>query len=656
MKAKRVASVNLISAALAGILFACSAVAFTPSDDKNKKEKTATPPPARTAPAPSQPAATPPPHRSAPPPQQAPQQQAPQHPMRTAPTQPAPQPTRTAPQVNNAPRTQPPVQNNTPQGYNNPRVNTRQPVNQPTQPNGNQPNVIQPGGRRPQPNISGQPSTPYAPSNPNRPGPMNAPNNPNAPRGYPPGGSAPAARNNFRDNAPSRSYVSPSGQRADFRGPTVRTLTTPSGMRINHVGPTREVVARRGDRVFVTNARGNGYVQRNVIVRNQRFVQRTYYSNGIRYAHVYRPYSYRGTVVNVYTPVRYYRPGFYAYAYSPWRTPVYYQWGWVNDPWYGAYGGAYFSPYPVYPRPSLWLTDYLIATSFREAYQVNQDAGVVAGNNFAAGAPMGDDVKQLVSLEVQRQLTYERSQAQQPQMSQNAPSPDAEPPVVADHASHTLLAYSSLNADAGGQECAITEGDVLQFDASQALSGPSGSAQVLWSKPDDCRSGSVITVPVEQLQEMQNHMAENLNQGLQEMQNQQGQNGMPKLAPSLVGSTQASFAAELPPPEPNVADELKAQAQEADSAVNQVTEEANRAWAPPPAPVEQPVQAQPQPQVQTQVRPPVTIVKGMALESVTSQLGNPAQSLDLGKKKMMYIYANPNLKITFKNGRVDKVE
>jgi hypothetical protein len=644
MKAKfgRVVCVNLISAVLAGMLFACSAVAFSPSDDeKDRKErKNASPPPARTAPAQSQPAAVAP-HRNA--------ERAPQQPTRTAPPNNAPR--NTPPVQNNTP----PAQNNTPQGYNNPRVNRPQ-VNTPPQPRENQPNGNQPFGRRPQTNTPGQSSPTYAPSNPNRSPAVNVPNNPNQQRGYQRDGSTPATREPFRSNAGPRSYESPRGSKAEFRGGTVHTLTTNSGMRINHVGPTREVIVRRGDRVFVTNARGNGYVQRDVIVRNQRFVQRTYSYQGVRYAHVYRPYSYRGAVVNVYVPVRYYQPGFYEYAYSPWRAPVYYRWGWASDPWYGGYGAAYFSPYPFYPRPSWWLTDYLIAMSFREAYQANLDAGVAnatAQNNFAAGAPMGDDIKQLVSEEVQRQLAWERSQAQQQQLSQNDPPPSADPPVLADRASHTLLAYTSLNADAGGQECAITEGDVLRFDASQPLSGTAGSVQVLWSKPEDCRSGSVITLPIDQLQEMQNHMAENLNQGLQEMQRQQGQNGMPALAPNLVGSSQAPFAAELPPPEANVADELKRQAQEADSAVNQVTEEANRAWAPP---VAQPQPQQPQQIVQRPAtRQTITIVKNMPMQDVINLLGNPGNSFDMGKQKI-FIYTNPNMKITFKNGKVDKVE
>ena len=81
---------------------------------------------------------------------------------------------------------------------------------------------------------------------------------------------------------------------------------------------------------------------------------------------VYRPYSYRGLTLAVYTPVRYYNAPFYSWAYSPWRSPIRYSWGWYGDPWYGYYRG-YFTPYPVYSSPGLWLTDYFIASTLADA-------------------------------------------------------------------------------------------------------------------------------------------------------------------------------------------------------------------------------------------------------------------------------------------------
>jgi hypothetical protein len=619
-KSGRAAHASLRLAALAGMLLASSSVAFDAHDDTKDKKDT---PPARPV-RPPQPAAAP----------------------QARPAQPARQPERPARPMNNEGRrnTAPPAQNNPQQIQNNRRpAYNGQPAVSPRPAPPVQNNYPQ-GQGNPRPMQNRQPQTSVPPVRDRE----------NIQQGRPQGYRQPSGVNP-RPYAESRTFTSPRGHSAEFRGGTVRTLTTNSGMRINHVGPAREVVVRRNDRVIVTNARGHGYVQRDVMVRDQRFIQRTYYSRGVRYAHVYRPYFYRGAVVNVYTPVRYYRPDFYIYAGSPWRAPVYYRWGWANDPWYGNYGGAYFTPYPVYARPSLWLTDFLIAASFQEAYQARMDAGMAPPpNNMMGAAPMGDDVKQMVAQEVERQLAWERAQAQQ-QSFQNAPPPSSDPPVVADRAAHTLLAYSSLNADAGGHDCAVTEGDVLQFDAAQPLSGPSASVQVLWSKPEDCRTGSVVTVPIEQLQEMQNHMMENLSQGLQDMQAQQGTNGIPQLAPNLVGSSQAAFAAQLPPPDANVAEELRQQAQEADSAVTQVSDEANRAWTQAPEPRAPAMAPQSQAVVQAPPTRTVHIVKNMTMDDVISALGNPASSINDGKKTI-FLYNNPSLKITFDKGKVRKVE
>src|SRR5437763_1832738 len=87
---------------------------------------------------------------------------------------------------------------------------------------------------------------------------------------------------------------------------------------------------RPGGRVVVAGAPGHGYVQRPVIVNNTTIIKRTYIYNGVPHARLYRPAVYGGVTFAVYTPVHYYRPGFYVYAYNPWAWPVYYSWGWAG--------------------------------------------------------------------------------------------------------------------------------------------------------------------------------------------------------------------------------------------------------------------------------------------------------------------------------------
>ncbi|HXA49200.1 MAG TPA: hypothetical protein VNV86_02785, partial [Candidatus Acidoferrum sp.] len=144
-------------------------------------------------------------------------------------------------------------------------------------------------------------------------------------------------------------------------------------------GPRRVEVVRPDGRVVVAGGTGHGYVQRQVVVQNTTIIKRTYIYNGVPQARIYRPRIYGGITLAVYTPVRYYRPAFYMYAYNPWAVPVVYSWGWAGRPRYGYYGG-YFTPYPTYASPSLWLTDYLIAATLQSAYEERMAARAAAAN------------------------------------------------------------------------------------------------------------------------------------------------------------------------------------------------------------------------------------------------------------------------------------
>lgn len=102
------------------------------------------------------------------------------------------------------------------------------------------------------------------------------------------------------------------------------------------------------------------------------------------------------TVVNNRTVVREYRPCRYGYIYHPvyfappiftwWYDPFWYpppfggptvvvashhgfrfSWGWYSDPWY-VYHRTYWEPYPVYVRPSYWVTDWMVAGYLADRY------------------------------------------------------------------------------------------------------------------------------------------------------------------------------------------------------------------------------------------------------------------------------------------------
>ena len=383
----------------------------------------------------------------------------------------------------------------------------------------------------------------------------------------------------------------PNGRVATFRGANgnqarfaadghVRSVTT-NGMTIVHPpNGGRQVVVERADHTrIVTNGAGHGYVQKPFTYRGHEYASRTYYYNGRPYVRYYRSYTYRGVYLVGYTPARYYPPVFYGWAYHSWGRPVYFTWGWVGSPWYGFYGG-YFAPYPYYPSASFWLTDYLIATNLQLAYQQRLDAQAAQAGYPGGQVALTPEVKQAIADEVQRQLALENSEGQQ--AAQNVePDPQSSglPRMLADGASHVFVVSNALDVtDAQGQSCVVTEGDVLQLQTPPPQDASAGFLNVLASKGQDCQRGDVVTIAFSDLQEMQNNMRAGIDGGLQQLQQQAGQQGLPPAPPGAnAAPVQSAFAPIAPPPDPNVSGELGQQAQASNQAEQQVISEAGAA-------------------------------------------------------------------------------
>src|ERR1035438_3510815 len=135
----------------------------------------------------------------------------------------------------------------------------------------------------------------------------------------------------------------------------------------------RDIRVERADHSRVFAGRGrDGYVQGRYNYGGHEYGHRTYYEHGRAYDRYYRRYDYHGVVLEGYAPVSYFAPAYYGYAYAPWGAPVPYAWGWAGNPWAVYYGG-YFTPYPVYPSPAFWLTDYMISATLQADYQARMD-------------------------------------------------------------------------------------------------------------------------------------------------------------------------------------------------------------------------------------------------------------------------------------------
>ena len=349
----------------------------------------------------------------------------------------------------------------------------------------------------------------------------------------------------------------------------------------------------------MNTGRNSGYVQRSYMNRGgHSYYSRTYYDHGHYYSAVYRGYYWGGHAYYGWHPGFWFHPGFYAWGYRPWGAPVYWGvglWGWGGAPWYGFYGG-WFAPYPYYAGPAFWLTDYLIAAELQSAYaaraeaNAEADADAMASSNYgsdsgsapaSAGVTLTPEVKQAIADEVKAELAAQQAQAAQDSGSsaQAAPAPSNNPapandsdqlPPALDPARRTFVVDNNLTLVANGQECELTGGDVL----TRLTDTPDGdnmvNASVSASKKSECAAGATVAVKVDDLQEMQNHFAQQLNNGLSELAKKQGTGDMPK-APDT-----STVASDIPAPQPDTTAEKTLQDQQAaaDQAEAQVKQEA----------------------------------------------------------------------------------
>jgi hypothetical protein len=366
------------------------------------------------------------------------------------------------------------------------------------------------------------------------------------------------------------------------------------------------------------------------------FVHRTYYVGGVAYGRVYQPYRWGGIGFNVYAPGFYYAPAFYGWAYNPWAAPITFGWGWGGNPWYGYYGG-YFTPYPVYASPSLWLTDYLVSQTLQAAYAAR---AAELANTQANFTPMTPDVKQQIADEVHRQLALENAEAAAGAQAAPDPGSSGVARMLSDNTAHVFVVSAGLDVQSNAGTCPVTEGDVLQLNIGTPNGAPTANLVVLASKGQDCQRGATVVIGVAELQDMQNHMRETLDQGLADLQKKQGQNGIPAApAAAKAPPVQTAFAAIAPPPDPNVATELSSQTKEADQAEQEALQAAP-AGGPSAGPNPEPVAPAPA------AKNPLTV--GQSPDEVIGILGQPLNIVDMGAKK---IYVFKDLKVTFTNGK-----
>ena len=275
-----------------------------------------------------------------------------------------------------------------------------------------------------------------------------------------------------------------------------------------------------------------------------------------------------------------------------------------------------------------------------------------AGTSLAGATPLSEDVKQQIAAEVKAQIALENQEATQTAANQDVdPGSSGVARMLQDGHTHVFVVGTGLDVtNSSGQECAISDGDTLQLRTPPAAGATSADLVVLASKGGkECASGGTVTVGVSDLQEMQNHLRETIDQGLQEMQSKAGKGGIPAAPASAQAAPKPSPYAEVaPPPNPQDEKDLQAQAQQADTSESEVAKEASTDSGTPIAASSTPAAAADQP-----AKPAVTVALGQTTDQVKAILGNPLKTADLGVKT---IYYYDGMKVVFKGGKVSDVE
>jgi len=410
--------------------------------------------------------------------------------------------------------------------------------------------------------------------------------------------NTPASHTSAAHTPPGKSVSLKGGGSAHIRPNGQIRSVNKNGMNIQHgMHGGRTVVSNHNGVRVVSNGRGRGgYTQRAYLNRGgHSYYARTYYYHGGYRAGVYRGYYWGGHPYYGYYPGYYYGPAYYGWAYNPWASPVAYGWGWGGAPWYGYYG-AYYAPYPVYPSAAFWLTDYLVAASLQAAYAAQQAAaesneGMLlpnAGNEWLlaslspvlppAGADspkLSPDVKKDLAEEVKMVLAAEQADAAKAKTSSASASSGAggtsnEAPPALDPKFKTFVVSGDLSLVADGQECGLTDGDVVVRTSDTADADQNVSVKVVAATKSDCAIGKEGPLAVDDLQEMYNHFREGLKDGMGELAKKQGTGGLPKSPDTK------TTAGDVPTPDPDKTAEktLQDQAAAADQTEAEVKQEA----------------------------------------------------------------------------------
>jgi hypothetical protein len=158
---------------------------------------------------------------------------------------------------------------------------------------------------------------------------------------------------------------------------------------------------------------------------------------------------------------------------------------------------------------------------------------------------------------VAAQIAAEKNQAAN-QGGGNGPDPA---PAALDPAHRTFIVASTLSVqNSDGTGCSLTQGDVLRRIDDTADSNNNVSVRVVSAQRGDCSAGAQVPVAVDDLEEMNNHLREQIDDGMGQLAHNQGKGGLPS---GPAGNPQANPDGQAQP-DTSVGNDLNQQQAQAD--------------------------------------------------------------------------------------------
>ena len=227
----------------------------------------------------------------------------------------------------------------------------------------------------------------------------------------------------------------------------------------------------------------------------------------------------------------------------------------------------------------------MIAASLQAAYEAQNNAWLRpdAGDAilWASLAPMAapaetaklsPEVKQQIAEEVKITLAAEQAEAAKGKSNSSGaqPATSNEAPPALDPKFKVFVVSSDMSLVADGDECPLSQGDVISRTTETADGDGNVNVKVVASTKQDCAVGKEGPVSTDDLQEMYNQFREQLKDGMGELAKKQGTGGLPK-APD---TSTVDGDVPAPPPDKNVEKTLQDQQAAADQTETEVKQEA----------------------------------------------------------------------------------